>query len=186
MYPTMEKSTVHMKKYIIVLVFISILLSVNPLKGQGFTELKDGEDMSINGMVVSYSVVKKQTKKGSDLYRLTATITSRDNDHLQIFNTAQDYIVNDTKNAIVFFQFTNATGKAFSDTKAYFYPNPIYINVNYKCPKCPPLKKDEDPDNYNSKSVIIGTQFPSGSTLSNVYNIRVPEGDKPTVRVMVY
>jgi hypothetical protein len=130
-----------MKKYTIILVFISILLSVNPLKGQGFTELKNGEDMLINGMVVSYSVVKKKTKKGSDLYRLTATITSRDNNHLQIFNTAQDYIIKEAKNAIVFFQFTNATGRSLSDTKAYFYPNPIYINVNYSCPKCPPLKR---------------------------------------------
>lgn len=74
----------------------------------------------------------------------------------------------------------------FGIIAAIFLFNPIYINVDYTCDKCPPLKKDEDPKKYNNKSVVIGTQFPPGSTLSNVYNIRVPEGEDPTVRVMIY
>jgi len=58
--------------------------------------------------------------------------------------------------------------------------------VPYKCKKCTPVKKDEDPYNHYTKSVIIGTQLAAGSTLSEAFNIRVPEGEIPTVRVMIY
>ncbi|MFK5857348.1 MAG: hypothetical protein QM503_14555 [Bacteroidota bacterium] len=175
-----------MKYTIISFMFFASTFIINPLAGQGFTELENGVDMEVDGMIVSYSVVKKQTKKGNDLYRLTATITSHTHTEIDIFNNAEDFLIEDPKGAIAYFQFTNATGKAFSETKAYFYPTPIYVNVDYTCDKCPPLKKDEDPKKHKSKSVIIGTEFPPGSTSSNVYNIRVPEGEEPTVRVMIY
>ena len=174
-----------MKTYALVIGIIISILS-NSLYSQGFIQLKKGEDSQVNGMIVSYNVVKKQTKKGNDLYRLTTTVTNQENNYFRLFSTAQDFIVEEKKNAFAYFQFTNATGKAFSETKAYFYPTPIYVNVDYTCKKCPPLKKDEDPKKHKSKSVIIGTEFPPGSTSSNVYNIRVPEGEEPTVRVMIY
>ncbi len=175
-----------MKTLTIFITIITIFLFPNSLDAQTFTQLEDGKDMQIDGMLVSYSVVKKKSKKGEDLYHLTATITSQESNHRKLFNTARESLIEEPKNAIVFFQFTNATGKALSSTKAYFYPNKIYINVDYECDKCPPIKEDEDPYIHNSKSYIIGTEFPQGSTSSSVYNIRVIEGDIPTVRVMVY
>ncbi len=175
-----------MKNLIQLITFILVILFSAPLVAQTFTQLEDGKDMQINGVLVSYSVVKKKTKKGEDLYHLTATITSQESNHRKLFNTARESLIEEPKNAIVYFQFTNATGKALSSTSAYFYPNKLYINVNYECDKCPPIKEDEDPYIHNSKSVIIGTEFPQGSTSSDVFNIRVIEGDIPTVRVMVY
>jgi len=165
---------------------IVIFLFTTSAVSQNFTQLEEGKDMQIDGMLVSYSVVKKKTKKGEDLYHLTATITSHQSNHLKLFNTAKESLIEEPKNAIAYFQFTNATGKALSSTNAYFYPNKIYINVNYECDKCPPIKEDEDPYIHNSKSYIIGTEFPQGSTSSNVFNIRVAEGQIPTVRVMIY
>ena len=161
-------------------------MMIKPVVSQTFNNLENGKDMQIDGMLVSYSVVKKKSKKGEDLYHLTATITSQESNHRKLFNTARESFTEEPKNAIVFFQFTNATGKALSSRDAYFYPNKIYINVDYECDKCPPIKEDEDPYIHNSKSYIIGTEFTKGSTLSNVYNIRVLEGQIPTVRVMVY
>ena len=153
---------------------------------QEFVELKNGEDAHINGMLVSYSVVKKETKKGSDLYRLTATVTNQNNNYTRLFDNAMESFNEVPENALAYFQFTNANGKAFSSTSARFYPKPMYINVPYKCKKCTPVKEDEDPDNHYTKSVIIGSQLAAGSTLSDVYNIRVSEGEAPTVRVMIY
>ena len=175
-----------MKNLTLFIIFITTLMMIKPVVSQTFNNLEDGKDMQIDGLLVSYSVVKNKTKKGEDLYHLTATITSQTDKYLKLFNTAKETLKEEPKNAIVFFQFTNATGKAFSVTNAYFYPNRLYINVDYDCDKCPPLKEDEDSYIHNSKSYIIGTEFPSGSTSSDVYKIRVPEGEKPTVRVMVY
>lgn len=175
-----------MKKKIAPVLLLAFIVLSSPIFGQEFTELENGMDAQINGLLVSYSVVKKETKKGLDLYRLTATITNQGNDHLRIFDSSPEIFLEKPENAIAYFQFTNATGKALSATNAYFYPKPMYIKVPYKCPKCPPIKKDEDPYEHLTKSVIIGTQFVSGSTQSNVFNIRVAEGDIPTVRVMVY
>jgi len=174
-----------MKTPALVTVFAIIILS-SSLSAQGFVELKSGEDSQINGMIVSFNVVKKQTKKGNDLYKLTATVTNQENSNFRLFNKAQDVLIEETKNAIAYFQFTNATGKAMSSTGARFYPSPVYIKVPYECEKCPPLKKDEDPNEYYSKSMVIGTEFATGSTISKMYNIRVPEGEEPTVRVMIY
>lgn len=165
---------------------IAIVILSNPVFNQGFVELKSGEDTEVNGMMVSFNIVKKQTKKESDLYKLTATVTNQNNNTFRLFSTAQDFLVEEKKNALAYFQFTNANGKAMSSTSARFYPSPVRIKVPYECEKCPPLKKDEDPNEYYTKSVIIGTEFPIGSTISKVYNIRVPEGDEPTVRVIIY
>jgi len=174
-----------MKTYALVIGIIISILS-NSLYSQGFIQLKKGEDSQVNGMIVSYNVVKKQTKKGNDLYRLTTTVTNQENNYFRLFSTAQDFIVEEKKNAFAYFQFTNATGKALSNTSAYFYPSAVHIKVPYECEKCPPLKKDEDPNEYYTKSMIIGTEFAIGSTVSKVYNIRVPEGEDPMVRVMIY
>ncbi len=51
-------------KFFIPAIIVVIIFCVSPVFGQGFTELKDGEDSQINGMLVSYSVVKKETKRG--------------------------------------------------------------------------------------------------------------------------
>lgn len=174
-----------MKNIVPALVIITILF-VTPVFGQGFTELKNGEDAQINGMLVSYSIVKKETKKGSDLYRLTATVTNQNSKHTHIFDVAMESFIEEPQNAIAYFQFTNANGKALSATSGHFYPNPLYISVPYKCKKCTPVKEDEDPYNHYTESVVIGSQFPVGSTISKVYHIRVPEGEVPTVRVMIY
>jgi hypothetical protein len=175
-----------MKNFTLLITFVLLIIFTTPITAQTFTQLEDGKDMQIDGVLVSYSVVKKKTKKGEDLYHLTATITSQESNHMKLFNTAKESMIEEPKNAIVYFQFTNATGKALSSTNAYFYPNKIHINVDYECDKCPPIKEDEDPYIHNSKSYIIGTEFPQGSTSSSIYNIRVIEGETPTVRVMVY
>ncbi len=158
----------------------------NPLFSQSFVDLKDGKDIEINGILVGYNAVLKDSKKDSDLYRITTTITNRGGDYIRTFNVSPETFTEIPENAIAFFQFTNANGKALSATEAYLYPKPMYIKVPYKCKKCPPIAKDEDPYEHYTKSVIIGTQFVSGSTLSKTYNIRVGEGEIPTIRVMIY
>jgi len=174
-----------MKKILPALVLITILF-VTPGFSQEFTELMDGEDAQIVGMLVSYNVVKRETKKGNDLYRLTATVTNQKSKHTHIFDVAMESFIEEPQNAIAYFQFTNANGKALSATSAHFYSKPLYITVPYKCKKCTPVKEDEDPYNHYTKSVVIGSQFPIGSTISKVYHIRVPKGEVPTVRVMIY
>jgi len=154
--------------------------------GQQFVDLENGTDVEINGLLVSVNFVKKDTKKGSDLYKLTATITNHGGDYMRIFDLAPELFVEKPENALAYFQFTNANGKALSATSGYFYPKPMYIKVPYKCKKCPPIQKDEDPYEHYTKSIIIGTHFVSGATMSKSFNIRVPEGETPTVRVMVY
>jgi len=166
--------------------FIAFLIFSVPAFSQNFTELQHRKDVQINGLLVSYSVVNKGSKKGSDLYKLTATITNQGNDYLRIYSTAPKVFVKKPENALAYFQFTNATGKALSATSAHFYPKPMHIKVPYKCKKCPPIAKDEDPYNHYTKSVIIGTQFVSGSTMTKTFNIRVAEGNVPSVRVMIY
>lgn len=174
-----------MKKFKRILLFAFSLI-VFTSYSQEFVDLQSGDDVVINGLLVGFNVVKKETKKGADLYKLTATITNRGGDYIRIFDVSPELFVEKPENALAYFQFTNATGKAMSATNAHFYPKPKYIRVPYKCKKCPPIKKDEDPYDHYTKSVIIGTEFVSGSTISKVYNIRVAEGEIPQVRVMVY
>jgi hypothetical protein len=171
-------------KFVLLLVIFAFMAT--NLKSQDFTQLENGKNIQVVGMLVGFTVVKKETKKGSDLYRLTATITNQSSDYLKIFETVPESFNDDPQNALAYFQFTNANGKALSATNARFYMNPKYIKVPYSCKKCPPIKKDEDPYNHYTKSVIIGAEFLSGSTKSESYHIRVPEGEIPKVRVMVY
>lgn len=168
--------------------FILILsLFISPLFSQEFIELKAGDNVEVNGLLLSFTVVKKGNKKGADLYKLTASVTNHGADYLKVFNQARENYIKAAEDAIAYFQFTNATGKAMSSTSAHFYPKPMYIKVPYKCKKCPPpTDKDEDPYNHYTKSVVIGSKFSSGSSLSKTLNIRVPEGETPTVRVMAY
>ncbi len=172
-------------KNIYLLMLVVMLFSFQKVNSQDFVELKNGESAHIDGMMVSYTAVKKGNKKGSDKYLLTASITNQGADYIRIFNESTEQFIKEPHNALAYFQFTNANGKALSATSAHFYPDPKYIKVSYKCKKCPPIKKDEDPYNHNSKSVIIGTQFYSGSTKSKSFHIRVPEGEVPKVRVLV-
>ncbi len=167
------------------LVFVFSLI-VFTSYSQEFVELRSGEDVEVNGILVSYNAVLKDTKKESDLYRITTTITNRGGDYMRVFSSSPEVFIEKPENAIAYFQFTNANGKALSATSEYFYPKPMYIKVPYKCKKCPPIAKDEDPYEHYTQTVIIGTQFVSGSTLSKVANVRVPEGEIPQVRVMVY
>ncbi len=169
----------------ILTIIIINIIAIN-LYSQSFTELTNGNNVQIHGMLVGYTAVKKDTKKGSDLYRITATVTNQSSDYLKLFDYATETFEDNPQNALAYFQFTNANGKAFSSTSAHFYLNPKYIKVPYSCKKCPPVAKDEDPENHYTKSVIIGAEFVSGSTKSESYHIRVPEGEVPKVRVMVY
>lgn len=166
------------------LLFVSLF--IGSTFGQEFIELSDSQEIEINGLLVGYTSVLKESKKDSDLYRITTTITNRGDNYIRIFESSPDVFTEKPDNALAYFQFTNATGKALSATSAYFYPKPMYIKVPYKCKKCPPIAKDEDPYEHYVKSIIIGTQFVSGSTLTSQYNIRVDEGVIPKVRVMVY
>lgn len=165
---------------------ILFCFSVNQGFSQNFVELTDGQDVELNGMLVSYNAVLKESKKESDLYRITTTITNKAGDFMRIFDVSPEVFIEKPENALAYFQFTNANGKALSATNAYFYPTPMYVKVSYKCKKCGPLQKDEDPYEYFTKSAIVGTQFVAGSTLSKVSNVRVSEGEIPKVRVMVY
>jgi hypothetical protein len=166
--------------------FILFSMLTSTAFSQDFIELTDGQDSQINGLLVSYTVIKKGNKKGMDLYRLTATITNQGADYIQIFSTSPEIYIEKAENSLAYFQFTNATGKGLSATSGRFYPKPMYIKVPYKFKKCPPIAKDEDPYEHRTKSALIGTKFAAGSTLSKVFNIRVPEGETPQVRVMIY
>lgn len=175
-----------MKKNTSILILL-LSLFISPLFSQEFVDLIKEESIEVNELLASYTAVKKGTKKGSDLYKITISITNRGNDFLQIFNEAVPTFIKKPENAIAYFQFTNANGKAMSATSARFYPKPKYIKVPYKCKKCPPpTDKKADAYDHYTKSVIIGSQFVSGSSLSRTLNIRVPEGETPTVRVMIY
>ncbi|MBN2236636.1 MAG: hypothetical protein JW729_03700 [Bacteroidales bacterium] len=174
-------------KKIIITTIVALGFLLNALSAQEFIVLENGQDQQINGMLVGFSAVLKETKKEADLYKITVTITNQGNDYLRIFESAPDVYIEKPEHAIAFFQFTNATGKALSATDARLFPHPLSVKVSYACKKCPPpTKKDEDPNEYYTKMAIVGTQFVGGATLNKVLNIRVPTGEEPKVRVMVY
>lgn len=175
-----------MKKRTSTLILL-LSLFISPLFSQEFTDLNKEESVEVNQLMASFTTVKKGNKKGSDLYKITVSITNRGDDFQIIFDEAVPTFIKKPENAIAYFQFTNANGKGFSATKTHFYPKPKYIKVPYKCKKCPPPtdKKADKYDHY-TKSVIIGSEFLSGSSLNRTLNIRVPEGEIPRVRVMIY
>ncbi len=166
--------------------FLVLIFSGIQLEAQNFVTLKAGETTQINSIAVSYIAAIKKTKKGEDLYRITVSITNRGGDFQQIFSRATRIFRKTVNNALAYFQFVNATGRAFSATSGKLYAQPLTIEVPYKCRKSPPpVDKKKDPYNYYVRPYIIGTQFQSGTTLTGTYNIRVLQGVTPIVRVMI-
>ncbi|GMT45938.1 MAG: hypothetical protein IEMM0006_1770 [bacterium] len=174
-----------MRKFVSTL-FLVLIFSGVQLEAQNFVTLKAGKTTQINNIAVSYIAAIKKTKKGEDLYRVTISITNRGGVFQRIFSRAVKTFRKTDNNALAYFQFVNATGRAFSAISGKLYAQPLTIEMPYKCRKCPPpADKKKDLYNHYVKSYIIGTQFQSGTTLTGTYNIRVSRGVTPVVRVMI-
>ncbi len=174
-----------MKKLILLLLLTSFFFGTK-LEAQQFIILKAGQNTQINGFTASYIAALKKTKKGVDYYRVTVSITNMGSDFLQLFSQASRTFVKTDHNALAYFQFVNATGRGLSATSGKLYAHPLTMPVPYKCRKCPPpADSKKDPYNHYVVSYYIGLQFRNGATISRTYDIRVSEGTKPVVRVII-
>jgi len=166
--------------------FLVLIFSGVQLEAQDFVTLKAGKTTQINNIAVSYIAAIKKTKNGEDLYRVTVSVTNRGSVFQRLFSMATRIFRKTDNNALAYFQFVNATGRAFSAVSAKLYAQPLTIDVPYKCRKCPPpVDKKKDLYNHHVRPYIIGTQFQSGTTLTGTYHIRVSRGATPVVRVMI-
>jgi len=166
--------------------FVILLFAGMQLEAQQFVVLKAGKTTQINGVSASYIAALKKTKKGTDYYRVTVSITNNGSDFQQLFSEASLTFTRLDHQPLAYFQFVNATGRGLSATSGKLYARPMTMQVPYKCKKCPPPKDSkEDPYNHYVATYYVGTQFRSGSTISRTFDIRVTEGTIPVVRVMI-
>ncbi len=175
-----------MKNFTLALLLVSFFSGMQA-EAQQFIRLTAGKNTQINNMSVSYIAALRKSRKGEDYYRITVSVTNNGADYLQLFPRAVKTYVKTGHSALAYFQFVNATGRGFSATSGKLYARPLTMVVPFKCKKCPPPPPNskKDPYNHYVSTYIIGTQFRNGSTLSHSYNIRVPQGVVPVVRVMV-
>ncbi len=174
-----------MKKFTSFL-FLVLFFTGMRLEAQQFVTLKVGKTTQINGISVNYIAAKKKTRKGEDHYRITISITNTGREYQQLFSKASRTFNKIGHPALAYFQFVNATGRGFSAISGKLYAHPLTIEVPYKSKKCPPpADSKEDPYNHYVGTYYIGMQFQSGTTLTGVYSVRVTEGTKPIVRVMI-
>ncbi len=174
-----------MKKITLFLFVIGLLFDTTAFSQQ-FVTLQAGKTTQIDGFSASYVAVLRKSKKGEDYYRVTVSLTNNENDYIQLFGRATETFIRTDQQPLAIFQFANATGRGFSSTKAKMYPHPVTISVPYKCKKCPPpTNPKEDPYNHYVKRYYIGVQLQHGSIIMGRYDIRVPAGMKPVVRVAV-
>ncbi len=175
-----------MKKFILSLFVVSFFAGMQ-LEAQQFVILKAGKTTQINGISVSYIAALRKSKKGEDYYRATVSITNNGGTYQQIFSEASKVFTKIGHDPLAYFQFVNATGRGFSAVSGKLYASPLTIMVPYKSKKCPPpTDSKEDPYNHFIETYYIGMQFPNGTTISKSFNIRVPEGALPVVRVMIH
>ena len=166
--------------------FLLLLFFGYQLSAQDYVDLNLGESKKANNIQVNFNGAEKKSKKGEDYYRVTVTITNEGMGWHTIFDKAMETYVKSDKSVIVHVNFLNATGRGMSATTGKIYGNPIYIDVPIRTKKCPPPKnKDEDPYNHSLKPYVVGVQFANGVSLVHSFNIRVPEGTTPQVRVML-
>ena len=174
-----------MKKFTLFLFFTGLLFS-SAVHAQQFITLHAGKNTQINGFTASYVAVLRKSKKGEDYYRVTVSLINNENDYLHLFGRATETFIKSDQEPLAVFQFANATGRGLSATKAKMYPHPLTISVPYKCKKCPPPSNPkEDPYNHYVKKYYIGVQLQHGSIIMGRYDIRVPAGMKPIVRVSI-
>ncbi len=174
-----------MKKFILSLFLVSFFAGMQ-LEAQQFVTLRAAKATQINGISVSYIAAIRKTKKGEDYYRVTVSITNNGGNIQQIFSEASKVFTKIGHNALAYFQFVNATGRGFSAVSGKLFARPLTIAVPYKTKKCPPpADRKEDPYNHYIVTYYIGMQFQRGATITRAYNIRVPEGTNPVVRVMI-
>jgi hypothetical protein len=174
-------------KRLVILMLLFGILSFTAMQAQQLVTLQNGKSTQINHYTVSYVATLKKTKKSEDYYRISVSVTNTGNDFLQLFPQATLSFVKEHQQPLAYFQFVNATGKGLSATSGKLYPNPVRMVVPYKCKKCPPPPADskQDPYNHYSASYYIGVQFRHGSVKVHRYDIRVPSGTTPVVKVIV-
>lgn len=166
--------------------FFLLLFFGFQLSAQSYVDLKLGESKQDDNIKATFNGAIKKTKKGEDYYRVTVTITNEGMGWHTIFDRAMQTYVKSEKSVIVHVNFLNATGRGMSSTTGKIYGNPIYVDVPIRVKKCPPPKdKKEDPYNHYLRRYVVGVQFANGSSLVHSFNIRVPEGTTPQVRVML-
>ncbi len=135
---------------------------------------------------MSYVATMKKSKKSEDYYRITVSVTNSGSDYMELFREAETRFDKEHLQPLAFFQFSNATGRGFSATTGKLYPQPLTMPVPYKCKKCPPPSDSKkDPYNHYTVTYYIGVQFRHGSLITGRYDIRVPAGTKPVVKVIV-
>jgi hypothetical protein len=174
-----------MKRFFLTFLLVSFFAGVH-LEAQQFVTLKAGKNTQINGITTSYIAALKKSKKGADYYRITVSITNNSSDLQQLFSEASLTFIKNNHQPLAYFQFVNATGRGLSATSGKLYARPLTMQVPYKSKKCPPPKDPkEDPYNHYVATYYVGTQFRNGSTISHTFDIRVPEGTIPVVRVMI-
>jgi hypothetical protein len=156
------------------------------LSAQDYVELELGQTKAMQSVQVNFNGVIKKTKHNEDYYRVTVTVTNEGRSWFTIFDRAVKSYVKSDKSVVAQMNFLNATGRGLSATRGKIYGRPIMVQVPYKCKKCPPPKsKKEDPYNHYLRPYVVGSQFQNGSSLVHSFSIRVPEGQKPKVRVML-
>ncbi len=167
------------------LLLVSVLFAFSEMSAQQLVTLHNGKDTQINNYTVSYVATRKKSKKSEDYYRITVSVTNNGGNYLELFREAETSFNKEHLQPLAFFQFANATGRGFSATTGKLYPNPLTIAVPYKCKKCPPpTNSKEDPYNHYTATYYIGVQFRHGSLITGRYDIRVPAGTEPVVKVI--
>lgn len=156
------------------------------LSAQDYVEVQLGQTKMMQNVQVNFNGVIKKTKRNEDYYRVTVTVTNEGSNWFTIFDRAEKSYVKSEKSVVAHMDFLNATGRGLSATRGKIYGMPVTVQVPYKCKKCPPPKdKKKDPYNHYLRPYVVGSQFLNGSSLVHSFNIRVPEGQKPKVRVMI-
>ncbi len=173
-------------KRLTLLLSVSVVFSFLEINAQQLVTLHNGKDTQINNYTVSYVASLKKSKKSEDYYRINVSVANDGGDYLELFRLATKTFNKEHLQPVAFFQFANATGRGFSATSGKLYPNPLTITVPYKCKKCPPpTNSKEDPYNHYSATYYIGVQFKQGSIITKRFDIRVPAGKEPVVKVIV-
>jgi len=174
-------------KQFVILILLSGFFLFAEMHAQQLVTLQNGKSTQINNYTVSYVATLKKSKKSEDYYRVSVSVANSGNDYLLLYPQATLNFVKEQQQPLAYFQFVNATGRGFSATSGKLYPNPLTMVVPYKCKKCPPPPADskQDPYNHYSASYYIGVQFRHGSVKVHRYDIRVPSGTVPVVKVII-
>lgn len=164
-------------KRISLFLFAASLIFSNISFAQSWQKIEEGKTLHLEGMDVSYITSFIKTKKGQDIYAVTATISNNGPDLIRLFPQARYDFIEEPQNAWAHFRFTNATGKGLSSRQGYIYPESISMMFPFKC------NPDQKKPNYKSR--VIGLGMYSGQSRTNNWRMRVNQGDKLEVMVFV-